>query len=201
MAKLYYKHGTMNSSKTANLLMAAFNYEAQGKRVLCFKSSVDNRWGVGTIDSRSGIPSREAHLVNLTSDLYHEVQVDLEKNGKLYCVLVDEAQFLTPKQIKQLSFVADDLNIPVMCYGLKNTYQDGMLFEGSAALLYYADKIEEIKTVCQFCNSKAIMNLRVENGQPVYTGKESVIIGDTVPEGKSYYIQVCRKHYYKPVRG
>jgi len=201
MAKLYYKYGTMNSSKTANLLMAAYNYEAQGKRVLCFKSSLDNRWGVGQIESRAGIPKREAHLVNLATDLYHEVKKNIEVYGKLYCVLVDEAQFLSAKQIKQLSFIADDLDIPVMCYGLKNTYKDGSLFEGSAALLYYADKIEEIKTVCQFCNSKAIMNLRVENGQPVYSGQSAVILGDTVKDSEGYYIQVCRKHYYNPVRG
>lgn len=201
MAKVYYKYGTMNSSKTANLLMAAYNYEAQGKRVLCFKSSLDNRWGIGYIESRAGIPKREASLVNLSTDLYHEVKVNLESHGKLYCVLVDEAQFLSAKHIKQLSVIADDLNIPVMCYGLKNTYKDGVLFEGSAALLYYADKIEEIKTVCQYCNSKATMNLRVENGQPVYTGQNSIILGDTVKHGEGYYIQVCRKHYYNPVRG
>ena len=101
------------------------------------------------------------------------------------------------KHVKQLVKIADELDVPVMCYGLKNSYKDGVLFEGSKALLYYADKLEEIKTGCQFCNRKAIMNLRVVNGKPVYSGETEIVIGDT-KEGEDYYIQTCREHYYNP---
>lgn len=202
VAKLYFKHGVMGSSKTANLLMTAHNYEAQGKRVKVMKSSIDNRWGVGFIESRSGIEKRKCDLINISTDLFKEVKKDIEENGELYAVLIDEAQFLSAKHVRQLAMVVDYLDVPVVCFGLKNTYQDGKLFEGSEALLYYADKIEEIKTVCQFCNRKATMNLRVVNGLPVYTGESSIVLGDTFNNNtsKEYYIPVCRHHYWNPLQ-
>lgn len=197
MAKLYFKYGTMNSSKTANLLMSAHNYEIQGKRVLCLKSSLDTRWGEGVIESRAGIPNRKCELVHEDTNIFNEVKLDVEKKGKLYCVLLDEAQFLRKEHVKQLAKIADELDISVLCFGLKNSYKDGELFEGSTALLYYSDKIEEIKTVCQYCNRKATMNLRIENGQPVYDGKQTIVLGDTQKD-ESYYVQTCRHHYNNP---
>lgn len=197
MASLYYYHGSMGSSKTAQLLMAAKNYEIQGKTVICFKPSIDNRWSDSKIVSRSGIESRQCTIIHDRFDIFNEVRKAAEKE-KIYCVLIDEAQFLTREQVVTLTNIVDDLNIPVMAYGLKNTYKDGELFEGSKYLLFYADKISEIKTICQFCGRKATMNLRIENGNPVYSGDE-VKLGDVV-EGEDYYLPVCREHYKRPLK-
>lgn len=197
MASLYYYHGSMGSSKTAQLLMAAKNYEIQGKTVICLKPAVDNRWSEDKIISRSGIESRECIVMHEDYDVFEEVKKASEKT-KIYCVLIDEAQFLNRDQVVTLTRIVDDLDIPVMAYGLKNTYKDGELFEGSKYLLFYADKIKEIKTICQFCGRKATMNLRIENGQPVYSGEE-VKLGDIV-EGENYYIPVCREHYKRPLK-
>jgi len=197
MAKLYYKYGTMGSSKTANLLMVAYNYKSQDKRIVCIKSSLDNRWGTGVIKSRAGVPDRECLVTTEETDLFYLIEFDINTNGELHCILVDEAQFLRKEQIKQLARVVDELKVPVMCYGLKNSYIDGELFEGSAALLYYADSIEEIKTVCQYCNRKATMHLRMVDGKPVRTGESAIKVGDTVKDN-DYYIQTCRYHYFNP---
>ena len=117
-------------------------------------------------------------------------------NNKFEAILVDEASFLTKEQVKQLAYIVDKFDIPCWTYGLKNSYIDGELFEGSQALLYYADEIEEIKNVC-YCGRKATMNLRIVNGEPVYNG-EIINCGDTKPNS-DYYMPVCRKHYYDPV--
>ena len=188
MSKLYFRYGAMNSSKSANLLMVAHNYEEQGKKVIIFKPSLDTRSGESLVKSRVGI---EHICKDICKDFnFYEYMKDAQD---IDCVLVDESQFCTKEQIKQLTQVADKLNIPVLCYGLKNTYIDGELFEGSAALLYYADSIEEIKTVCQYCNRKAIMNLYLINGQPIYQGNK-VQIGDV--KGEEKYVSVCREHYF-----
>jgi len=110
---------------------------------------------------------------------------------KIYCVLIDEAQFLKKEHVLQLIKIVDELNIPVMAFGLKNDFRNE-LFEGSKYLLIYADKIEEMKTICWFCPHKATMNLRIHNGKPVYEG-EQVQIG-----GNESYYPVCRKHYFHP---
>lgn len=196
MAKLYYRYGAMDSSKSANLIMVAHNYEKQGRRVVCLKPSVDNRFGENFIVSRSGI---KAPCFNLTpkGSVFDIIKRESKKD-MLHCVLVDEAQFLSHRQVLELVEVADVLNIPVIAYGLKNSYVPGTLFEGSAALLYYADSIEEIKTICAFCDKKATMNLRIVGGQPVYSG-DLVVIGDTAPEsGGEYFLPTCRRHYLKP---
>lgn len=197
MAKLYYRYGTMNSSKTANLLMVAYNYKSQGKRVLSLKPSIDTRWEAEKIISRVGIES-SCILVSPTQDIYTFIFNNIgEKGEMLHAILVDEAQFLKKEQVKQLALVAEYLDVPVICYGLKSSYIDGELFEGSAALLYYADSIEEIKTICHYCNRKATMNLRVKDGKPIYTGEGAISLGDTV-ESEDYFIQTCKKHYYHP---
>jgi thymidine kinase len=110
-------------------------------------------------------------------------------------IIIDESQFLTKEQVKQLAYICDNFNIPIICHGLKNSYLDGELFEGSAALLYYADKIEETKNICK-CGRKATMNLRILNGKPIYDGN-IINCGDTKPTD-DYYIPVCRKHYFEP---
>lgn len=172
-----------------NLLMAAHNYEEQGKEVLVFTSGVDDRAGHNIIKSRVG-PSRKALPVHKNTDIYQTVITHIENGSKLYCILMDEVQFYTKQNILDITKVVDYLGIPVLAYGLKTDFR-GELFEGSQALLEQADKISEIKTICVFCNNKATHNLRTNGGEPVYTG-EVIQIGD-----EEYY-PVCRKHHNDP---
>lgn len=188
MAKLFFKYGTMKSGKSMHLLMTAHNYESQGKRVLIYTTSLDDRWGKGKIVSRTGL-ERNARIFDNDSML--DISSENAKNP-ISCVLVDECQFLTDRQVMDLAYVATILNIPVVCYGLKNTF-DNDLFEGSKSLLVMADSIEQIKTICEHkdCGRKAIMNLRFENGKPVYEGS-------TIQIGDEEYKPVCRFHYFTP---
>ncbi|EIT88181.1 thymidine kinase [Parascardovia denticolens IPLA 20019] len=187
MAQLYYRYGTMNSGKSIEILKVAHNYEEQGKSVVLMTSAVDTRSGYGNISSRIGL-TRQAVPIHPDTDIVAFLQ-GLET--KPYCVLVDECQFLSKKNVYDLARVVDDLKVPVMCFGLKNDFQN-KLFEGSYHLLLLADKIEEIKTICQFCSKKATMVLRTEDGRPVYEG-EQIQIG-----GNETYIPVCRHHYFHP---
>lgn len=192
MAKLYFKYGTMNSSKSAQLLMTAYNYKSQGKEVIALKPSVDTRWKTGEITSRALDFTLKCHLVDVEDRLTEILKVE-ESNTKIHAILVAEAQFLTKKHVEELASIVDVENIPVICFGLKNSYIKGKLFDGSAALLYYADSIEEIKTICQYCEKKAIMNMLVRNRKPVYKG-DPIVIGD-IKADESYFVPVCRKHY------
>lgn len=196
MAKLYFKYGTMDASKSADLLMTAHKYENQGKNILCLRSKLDTRTEEGYIESRALSYKHKCICFDDDTNLYEII--DDKKNEGLDCVLIDEAQFMTKQQVIQLTEVVDFLKIPVICYGLKNSYIKGELFEGSKALLYFADSIQEIKSVCHFCNKKSTMNLRIKNGKPVFqsTGN-AIVIGDT-KEGEDYYISTCRKHYFNP---
>lgn len=187
MAQLYYKYGTMNSGKTIEILKVAHNYEEQGKPVVIMTSALDTRDGFGKVSSRIGM-RRDALPISADTDIFAYIQQLPEKP---YCVLIDEAQFLTKANVYDLARVVDELDVPVMAFGLKNDFQNH-LFEGSRELLLLADKIEEIKTICQYCSKKATMVLRTENGKPVYEGKQ-VQIG-----GNETYIPVCRKHYFNP---
>lgn len=207
-SKLEYIFGTMNSSKTANLIMTAHNYESQGRRILCLKSALDTRWNndgkgkEGLIESRAIPTPHKCELVASNENLYNLIkqynnEIISRYSGELSAVLVDEAQFLTKEQVKQLSMVVEKLGIDVLCYGLKNTYMDGEIFEGTAALMFYAHTIREIKTICKYCNDKATMNLRIVNGKAVYSGESSVAIGD-VEAGSDTYAQVCYHHYLNP---
>lgn len=195
MAKLYFRHGAMDSSKSANLLMAAYNYKKQGKTALILKPSIDSRSQKGFVESRIGV--REECIDFAPDENILEVVKDELSKKRPDCILVDECQFLTKEQVLQLVQIVDNMDIPVLCYGLKNSFIPGKLFEGSEALLYYAESIEEIKTVCTFCDKKATMNLRVVGGKPVYDGKE-ITVGDTDNNCEEYYIPVCRKHYISP---
>lgn len=187
MAQLFFKYGAMNSGKTIEILKVAHNYEEQNKPVLIFTSAIDDRDQVGYVASRIGL-RREAKAVHEETDLYEVVKSEKDKP---YCVLLDEAQFLSKKHVLQLARIVDDLGIPVMAFGLKNDFTNE-LFEGSKYLLLYADKIEEIKTICWYCHKKALMNMRIVDGKPVYKG-EQIQIG-----GNESYIPVCRKHYFHP---
>ena len=197
MAKLYFRYSTMNSGKTANLLMVAHNYEEQNKQVLIFKPTLDTRSATGQIESRIGLKHQCIDITNKDNIFYHIVKWNNKnKHKKLYCILIDEAQFLTTEQVIELTNIVDELNIPVICYGLKNSFINGELFEGSKALLYYADKLEELKTVCIWCNKKATMNLHIIDNKAIYSG-DIVHCGDT-KISNDYYIPVCRKHYFYP---
>lgn len=198
MAKLYFRYGAMGASKTANLLMVAHNYESQGRTVVLIKPSADTRWSKDEIVSRAGGMKHKCLPVSPERNIATMLEAlpEVSKLWDVACILVDEAQFLTTKQVQELASFVDDFNIPVICYGLKNSYKEGVLFEGSAALLYYADAVEEIKTICVFCHKKAIMNLRVVNGEPVYDG-DLIKIGDT-EISEEFYLPVCRSHYHSP---
>lgn len=190
MAQLYFKYGAMNSGKSFELLKVAHNYEEQNKPVRIFTSVIDNRDGVGMVSSRIGM-RRKAEPVTATTNIYEHILAETKKE-KIWCVLVDEAQFLTKTHVFQLTKIVDELKIPVMAFGLKNDFMN-KLFEGSEALLLHAEKIEEIKTICWYCGKKAIMNLRISDGTPVYEG-DQIQIG-----GNESYFPVCRSHYFNPV--
>ena len=190
MAQLYYRYSSMNAGKSIEVLKIAHNYEEQGKRVLMFNSDLDDRYGKGVVASRIGL-RREAIPFDKNTSIIATVQPYINEKEPIHCILFDEAQFLTEKQVMELTQIVDYMNIPVIAYGLKNDFSNH-LFEGSKALLIYADKIEEIKTICWFCDRKATMVPRLVDGKPVYTG-EQVMIG-----GNDNYIPVCRKCYGNP---
>jgi len=197
MAKLYFRYGAMNSGKTANLLMVADNYVNQGKNVLILKPDKDTRWNIDAeVKSRAIVTSQPAILVNDSQDLFEFITERINEK-KIAAILVEEAQFLTAAQVRQLAVVVDSLNIPVLCYGLRCSYLDGRLFEGSAALLYWADTIEEVKNVCQYCTSKATKNLLRINGTPKYSG-DFVVMGDVGGDSEIVFTPVCRRHYMNP---
>ncbi|OMF36952.1 thymidine kinase [Paenibacillus sp. FSL H8-0548] len=189
MAQLYYKYGTMNSGKSFEIIKVAHNYEEQGKQVLIYSPSVSARGSVYRVGSRVGF-EREAIPVKEEMNLFESVKshVAAASPSKIYCVLIDEAQFLKKHHILELTQVVDELNIPVMAFGLKNDFQN-QLFEGSYNLLVQADKIEEIKTICWFCDRKATMVIRYNDGQPMNAG-EQIQIG-----GNEDYKPVCRRCY------
>lgn len=187
MAQLFFRYGTMNSGKSIEILKVAHNYEEQNKTIILMTSALDTRTGVGIVSSRIGL-QRNAIPVATETNIFDLVQ---ETDPNAACVLIDEAQFLNRKHILQCARIVDEMNIPVMAFGLKNDFRNH-LFEGSESLLLYADKIEELKTICWFCRRKATMNLRVHEGQPVYEGKQVQVGGN-----ESYY-PVCRQHYFHP---
>jgi len=185
VAQLYYRYSTMNAGKSIELIKVAYNYEERGKRVLTLVPSVDDRYGNGVITSRIGI-QREAIMV---ADDTNILELFLSENtkGKIDCVLVDECQFLKKHHVQELVEIVDSCDVPVLAYGLKNDFRNE-LFEGSYYMLVYADKIEEIKTIC-WCGRKATMVARVVDGKFVKQG-EQVLVG-----GNDMYVSLCRKHY------
>ena len=191
MAKLYFYYSTMNAGKSTALLQASHNYEERGMRTLLYTAGLDSRDG-GKIHSRIGIARDARHFhaeLDLRADILSELNV-----GPLACVLVDEAQFLTPAQVKQLGAVVDELNVPVLCYGLRTDFL-GALFPGSAQLLAIADNLVELKTICH-CGRKAIMVVRVKADGTAEREGAQIEIG-----GNDRYVSLCRRHFSQAVAG
>ena len=193
MAKLYFYYSAMNAGKTTTLLQSAHNYRERGMRVALLTPRLDHRAGTGVVASRIGLQA-EATAFEHDTDLQKLIEQDIARHGKLGCVLVDEAQFLSKAQVWQLSEVVDELRIPVLCYGLRTDFR-GELFEGSQYLLAWADEMQEIKTICH-SGKKATMTVRVdEHGHAVQDGPQ-VEIG-----GNDRYVSVSRAEFKKITRG
>ena len=175
----------MNAGKSTLLLQCAHNYRERGMRVLLYTPAIDTRAGVGVIGSRIGLSAAATPLTG-KDDILELVRAAL-REGPVACVLVDEAQFLSPVQVDQLTDVADRFDIPIMAYGLRSDFQ-GNLFPGSARLFALSDRVCEVKSLC-FCGRKAIMNLRTCNGIPVREGAQ-IEIG-----GNDRYVPLCRRHF------
>jgi thymidine kinase len=187
MAKLYFYYAAMNAGKSTILLQSAHNYRERGMDVLLFAPAIDDRYQAGHIHSRIGL-SAEAVTFTKNFDLFAHTKKTQQENPRLQCVLVDEAQFLTKKQVQELTDVVDQLDLPVLAYGLRSDYR-GEPFEGSLYLLIWADHLSEIKTVCH-CGRKAIMNKRIDaQGNAIREGNQ-IHIG-----GNESYIAECRKHF------
>ena len=181
MAQLYFKYGAMGSSKTANALMARFNYEERGQQTLLAKPRVDTRDGDHIVVSRIGLTYPCIYF----DELQNLSPAELRKNA---CIIVDEAQFLSREDVLYLVHLVDDLDIPVMCYGLRTDFK-GSLFPGSEALLIMADKIEEVKTIC-WCGKKATFNARFDRSGKVLKEGAQVVLG-----ANDQYIGLCRRHW------
>ncbi len=186
MAKLYFYFAAMNAGKSTILLQSSYNYRERGMQTLLFTPAIDTRYQYGTVHSRIGL-SEEAVIFNGEDNLYEQV---LAQGQEYACILIDEAQFLTRAQVYQLSEIADQLNIPVLAYGLRTDFR-GELFEGSQHLLAWADELIEIKTICH-CGRKATMILRLNEQGEAITEGDQVLIG-----GNNLYASTCRKHFKK----
>jgi thymidine kinase len=188
MAQLYYRYSTMGAGKSIEVQKVAFNYEEKGQNPLILTSALDDRFAEGGIvASRIGL-QRKAIAIHDNTNIF-EVVKEYNDLFRVDAVIIDECQFLKKHHVLELTDIVDDLNIPVMCYGLKSDFRNE-LFEGSYHLLAMADKIEEIKTVC-WCGKKAITNARLVDGRVVYEG-EQILVG-----GNESYTSLCRKHYKK----
>ena len=188
MAKLYFKYGAMGSSKTANALITKFNYEERGMKVWLLKPVMDDRDGKDIIKSRIGLACR-CFVVTPETNIVNEY----EKLSGYDAVIVDEAQFLTPKQIDELRYIVDNMNVPVLCFGLRTDFLTHV-FPGSLRLLEIADSISEIKTICR-CGSKATVNARIDEQGNVITDGEQVLIG-----GNDSYEAMCYSCYMKKIK-
>lgn len=185
MAKLYFRYGTMGSGKSIDLLKVAYNYEERNQKCLLMVPSTDTRYGMGKVTTRIGL-QRDAVICYSNTNVYDYI-FNLET--KPDCVIVDECNFLTKKQVNELSDVVDYLNIPVICYGLRADFKCE-LFEGSEELMAIADKIEEIKTICE-CGRKATINMRYQDGKAIIDG-DRIVVG-----GNEMYKAICRMCYKK----
>jgi len=183
MAKLYFRYGTVGSAKTLNLLAVAHNYQQQSKKVLLIKPSLDDRFGQQMVHSRAGLEKPADLLVG------EDTELDLDSMKGVDCVLVDEAQFLTPGVVDQLRRLSCERGVPVICYGLRTDFRAG-LFPGARRLMEVADSIEEVKTTCFYCNSKAIYNLKLADGVPT-------LAGPTIDLGtEEKYLPTCAACYH-----
>lgn len=191
MAKLYFSYAAMNAGKSTILLQASHNYRERGMNTMLLTAKLDDRIGKGRIGSRIGLEAA-ATVFDADSDMTGLVTVE-HARGKLACVMVDEAQFLTDAQVWQLAAIADDMGIPVMCYGLRTDFQ-GNLFPGSARLLALADVMREIRTICH-CGRKATMVVRQDETGTVIREGAQIEIG-----GNERYISLCRHHWVEAMK-
>ena len=176
----------MNAGKSTHLLQSSYNYQERGLHTLLFTALIDDRFAEGKVSSRLGIHA-DAQLFEEKTNVFEEVKRHITEH-KLACVLIDEAQFLTKQQVEQLTDIVDELNIPVLAYGIRTDFL-GQTFSGSAALLAWADKLVELKTICH-CGKKANFVMRCdENGQAVKGGAQ-IEVG-----GNERYESLCRKHF------
>lgn len=193
MAKLYFYYSAMNAGKTTTLLQSAHNYHERGMRTLILTPRLDDRFGVGVVQSRIGLKAN-ARIFERSDDLFRLVSQNVEEQGALHCLLVDEAQFLCKAQVWQLTDVVDRLDLPTLAYGLRTDFQ-GELFEGSQYLLAWADSLTEIKTICH-TGRKATMVIRVdEHGHAVSQGAQ-IEIG-----GNDRYVSVSRLEFKRIFAG
>lgn len=186
MAKLYFYYSAMNAGKSTTLLQAAWNYREQGMNPLLLTPQLNTRDGAGRVSSRIGL-SADAVTFSLADSLIETVR-RCRKNAPVACIMVDEAQFLTRRQVSELGDIADIEEIPVMAFGLRTDFR-GNLFEGSQFLLAWSDVIAEIKTICH-CGRKATMVLRIDENRRPIQGGEQIHIG-----GNESYVSVCRRHF------
>lgn len=188
MAKLYFKYGAMGSSKTANALITKFNYEERGMKVWLIKPALDTRDGADIVRSRIGL---EATAYAITPEL--DVFEEFKAAGEFHVVITDECQFFTAKQIDGLRRIVDELDIPVLCFGLRTDFLTHT-FEGSHRLFEVADSISEIKTICE-CGNKAIVNARIDEGGKVVTEGGQILLG-----GNDSYIAMCHACWKKAIK-
>lgn len=181
MAQLYFRYGAMGSSKSANALMIRFNYEERGQQTLLVKPRIDTRDGDHVVTSRIGLTYPCIYF----DEMQKLTVMELQQNA---CIIVDEAQFLTADEVMYLVYLVDELEIPVICYGLRADFK-GDLFPGSEKLLVMADKIEEVKTIC-WCGRKATFNARFDREGHVLKEGAQVVLG-----ANDQYIGLCRKHW------
>ena len=186
MAKLYFNYSSMNAGKSTMLLQANHNYIERGMNPRIYTSDLDNRFGKGEIVSRIGLKEK-SNIFTSKTDIYRDI-LNFRKNSIVDCVLIDEAQFLTQNQVIQLGKIVDELDTPVLAFGIRTDFQ-GNLFEGSKYLLAWADNLKEIKTVCH-CGRKATMVLRLNAKGEVVSDGTQIEIG-----GEEKYVSVCRKHF------
>ena len=188
MAKLHFFYSTMNAGKSTSLLQSNHNYKENGLNTMIFLPNETSKLSKGQIVSRIGLKAK-AIIANKDFNFLNFIKENRSEN--LSCILIDEAQFLTKEQVRQLGQVADRLNYPVMCYGIRTDFR-GELFEGSAELLALADNLIELKTICSLCSRKATMVVRKDDSGNVVTEGSKVVVG-----GNDIYMPVCRKHYRK----
>jgi len=190
MAQLYFYYSSMNAGKSTTLLQSSYNYQERGMKTQIYTAALDDRFGIGKVTSRLGISS-QAELFSPETDLYEQMVLRQQNNSpdnKIDCLLIDEAQFLTKNQVRQLTDIVDELNIPVLTYGIRTDFQ-GEPFTGSHYLLAWADKLVELKTVCH-CGRKANFVVRLDtNGKAVKEGAQ-VDVG-----GNEKYESMCRQHF------
>ena len=190
MAKLYFKYGAMGSSKTAQALITKYNYEENDLKVWLIKPSADTRDGITILRSRIGLEA-PVEVIAPETDIY--ATFITTRKGKCDVIIVDECQFLTPRQIDELRAIVNNHNIPVMCFGLRTDFQT-KLFPGSLRLMEIADTIQEIKTICD-CGAKATVNARIDGDGYIITEGAQVVLG-----GNDSYIAMCHRCYVLGIR-